>query len=188
MTKNDLIQMAYLAGYDVDEDEVYAPASGRNGLDPRLEHFAKLVAGYALRYECRDVSTKLQNSDTSAEPVHASDIRKAGQMALDALVEWKKQAPQYWDGFDVKAVKALRQALAQPQQEPVAWMYVNEDGECEQIEYGVSTVEAPYITLLYTAPPSKPWVGLENIDFQYQPPAEVITMKYAEAILKEKNK
>ena len=22
------------------------------------------------------------------------------------------------------------------QQEPVAWMYVNEDGECEQIEYG----------------------------------------------------
>lgn len=35
---------------------------------------------------------------------------------------------------------------------------------------------------------SKPWVGLENIDFQYQPPAEVITMKYAEAILKEKNK
>ena len=41
------------------------------------------------------------------------------------------------------------------EQEPVAWMYVNEDGECEQIEYGVSTVEAPYITLLYTAPPSK---------------------------------
>ena len=36
--------------------------------------------------------------------------------------------------------------------------------------------------------PEKKWVGLENIDFQYQPPAEVITMKYAEAILKEKNK
>jgi hypothetical protein len=34
---------------------------------------------------------------------------------------------------------------------------------------------------------TKDWVGLENIDFQYQPPAEVITMKYAEAILKEKN-
>ena len=45
-------------------------------------------------------------------------------------------------------------------QEPVAWMYVNEDGECEQIEYGVLTVEDPYITLLYTAPPSKPWVSL----------------------------
>lgn len=34
---------------------------------------------------------------------------------------------------------------------------------------------------------TKDWVGLENIDFQYQPPAEVIAMKYAEAILKEKN-
>jgi hypothetical protein len=73
MTKNDLIQMAYLAGYDVDEDEVYAPASGRYGLDPRLEHFAKLVAGYALRYECRDVSTKEQNSDTSEECVPQTD-------------------------------------------------------------------------------------------------------------------
>lgn len=74
MTKNDLIQMADLAGFDVDEDEVYAPASGRYGLDPRLENFAKLVAGYALRYECSDVSTKLQNSDTSEERVHENDI------------------------------------------------------------------------------------------------------------------
>jgi hypothetical protein len=40
-------------------------------------------------------------------------------------------------------------------QEPVAWVYINEDGECEQIEYGVSTVTAPYITLLYTAPPKR---------------------------------
>jgi hypothetical protein len=73
MTKNDLIQMADLVGYDVDEDEVYAPASGRYGLDPRLEHFAELVAKYVLRYECRDVSTKSQNSDMSEERVHESD-------------------------------------------------------------------------------------------------------------------
>ena len=73
MTKDDLIQMADLAGYDVDEDEVYAPASGRYGLDPRLEHFAELVAKYVLRYECRDVSTKSQNVDTSAEHVHEID-------------------------------------------------------------------------------------------------------------------
>ena len=57
MTKDDLIRMADFVGYDVDEDEVYAPASGRYGLDPRLEHFAKLVAGYALRYECPKQST-----------------------------------------------------------------------------------------------------------------------------------
>lgn len=33
----------------------------------------------------------------------------------------------------------------------------------------------------------KPWIGLNNKDFQYQTPHDVITMKYAEAILKEKN-
>lgn len=44
MTRDDLIRMADLAGYDVDEDDVHAPASGRFGIDPRLVHFAQLVA------------------------------------------------------------------------------------------------------------------------------------------------
>jgi hypothetical protein len=74
MTKDDLIRMADLVGYDVDDDDdVYAPASGRYGLDPRLEHFAQLVAEHTLQYKCRNVSTKLQNSDTSAERVHEID-------------------------------------------------------------------------------------------------------------------
>jgi len=69
-------------------------------------------------------------------------LRKAAEMALEALERGTT-------GLAIRAIPALRQALAQPE---------------------------------------KKWVGLENIDFQYQPPAEVITMKYAEAILKEKNK
>lgn len=88
-----------------------------------------------------------------------------------------------WDTTDM----AHRPGGLSIDQEPVAWMYVNEDGECEQIEYGVSTVEAPYITLLYTAPPSKSWIGLDNSDLQYQTPHDVITMRYAEALLKAKN-
>ena len=47
-------------------------------------------------------------------------------------------------------------------QEPVAWMYVNEDGEVGDIGYGVSTVKDPYIKLLYEAPPKRDWVGLTN--------------------------
>jgi hypothetical protein len=74
MTKDDLIRMADLVGYDVDDDDdVHAPASGRYGLDPRLEHFAELVAGYALRYERPDMSKKTQNVDTSEECVHEND-------------------------------------------------------------------------------------------------------------------
>ena len=55
--------------------------------------------------------------------------------------------------------------LAQPEQEPVAWMYVNEDDECEQIEYG-KPFDDPYVTPLYIATPSKHWVGLteEEVD------------------------
>jgi len=46
-------------------------------------------------------------------------------------------------------------------QEPVAWMYVNEDGECEQIEYG-PVFDDPGVTPLYTAPPQREWVGLTD--------------------------
>jgi hypothetical protein len=48
MTRDDLIRLADLAGYDVDEDEIHAPAAGRYGLDPKLIHFAQLVAAAAL--------------------------------------------------------------------------------------------------------------------------------------------
>ena len=49
------------------------------------------------------------------------------------------------------------------QQEPVAWMYVNEDGECEQIEYG-PVFDDPGVTPLYTAP--KQWVGMTAYEIQ----------------------
>lgn len=113
MTKDDLIRMADLAGYDVDEDEVYAPASGRYGLDPRLEHFAKLVAGYALRYECSDMSKKTQNVDTSEKCVHESDksiheeierlkaeIKRANKLA-DYRLKLLMQMPEPWDTSDM---------------------------------------------------------------------------------------
>ena len=47
----------------------------------------------------------------------------------------------------------LRAHLAAPRPEPVAWMYVNSEGECEQIEYGTEAIDDDSITLLYAAPP-----------------------------------
>jgi hypothetical protein len=38
-----LILLAQQAGFEVDQDDVHAPAAGRFGLDPRLEVFATLV-------------------------------------------------------------------------------------------------------------------------------------------------
>jgi hypothetical protein len=55
----------------------------------------------------------------------------------------------------------------QPNQEPVAWMYVNQDGECEQIEYEAPP-DDPSVTPLYIIPPQRPWVGLDALENVYK--------------------
>jgi hypothetical protein len=59
------------------------------------------------------------------------------------------------------AALVIRERGAQPEPEPVAWMYVNADGECEQIEYG-EVLDDPSVTPLYTAPPQREWQGLTD--------------------------
>ena len=95
--------------------------------------------------------------------------------------------------------KLLKAALEQPEQEPVAWMYVNSDGECEQIEYGVCDFDDRSITLLYTHPPRREWQGLtedetmhlmnETYGNHWADEAHLQRFRRAvEAALKEKNK
>ena len=63
---------------------------------------------------------------------------------------------------DVGAITALRQAIEQAEKrKPVAWMYVNFDDECEQIEYG-EPFDDPSVTPLYAALPARQWVGAKN--------------------------
>jgi len=77
-----------------------------------------------------------------------NDLRKAAEMALEALEEYG------W--YQDPVLHLLRKALAQPEQEPVAWITRrNGDGgvvlsgyeTCEPIDYDATPV--------YTAPPSK---------------------------------
>ena len=64
-----------------------------------------------------------------------------------------------------KAITALRDRLAQPEQEPVAWMYVNVHGECEEIGYGKTYFSGHEgCTPLYTTP--RQWVGLTAADIK----------------------
>jgi hypothetical protein len=90
------------------------------------------------------------------------------KLALEALENTYAYLPRRWGG-EVEAdqaISALRQAIAEAEkQEPVAWMYVNKDGECEQIEYG-EPIDDPSITLLYAAPPKREWLGLTDEDRQ----------------------
>jgi hypothetical protein len=73
-------------------------------------------------------------------------------------------------------------------------MYVNPDGECEQIEYG-EPFDDPSVTPLYTAPPQREWVGLtdEEIEDLWGEPVDLMysgnynAIRAIEAKLKEKN-
>ena len=110
---------------------------------------------------------------------------EAAQQALEALELYQsKSSVQMFDD----AVKALRQAQ-QTEQEPVAWMFVNEDGECEQIEYG-PVFDDPGVTPLYTAPPKREWVGLHGSEVPEPYKYDVMFNEgwwWAEEKLKEKD-
>jgi hypothetical protein len=107
-----------------------------------------------------------------------TDLRKAAEMALEALESFCGR------GYSAlalskrcdAAIKALRQALAEPansttafvepkassqtEQEPVAW--VIEDGEVDYYVDVVAKIKPG--TPLYTAPPKREWVGYTNED------------------------
>jgi hypothetical protein len=125
--------------------------------------------------------------------------RELMQQALDALEEINKLSigenaiclPAEIDG----ALDALRERLAQPEQEPVAWRWkerINGDFD----SWVVTSSEPPPHAIekqpLYTAPPRQPWVGLtdEEIDKTHETQVWDARRSYARAIeakLKEKN-
>ena len=114
------------------------------------------------------------------------DLRKAAEMALEALELGDDiSAEQMSD-----ALEALRQALAQPEQEPVAWVYNGILHEFDPSEFATSEV-----TPLYTAPPKREWVGLTDEEIEECKingglPHAInwrLSVKVMEAKLKEKN-
>jgi hypothetical protein len=137
---------------------------------------------------------------------------EALKLALDALGKAKRQivhaniAPH---GCIEDARAALRDALAQPEQEPVAWMH-DAEGRVDVIHSAVKALwikagqpsgfyreKVPckvehYTIPLYTSPPKREWVGLtddEYLNLQYLN-GGFTPLKFAHAIeakLKELN-
>ena len=121
-----------------------------------------------------------------------SDLRKAAEMALEALNEvtgWQWSGPMRVMDEVEAAIYALRTALAQTEQEPVAWGIAN-TRPTEKNPLMMVMLDEPkpshLVVPLYTAPPKREWVGLtddeidEKTDFR-------ATVRYFEAKLKEKN-
>lgn len=101
-----------------------------------------------------------------------TDLRKAAEMALEAL-EWHVSRTRPIEKT-TEAIEALRQALAQPEQEPVAWQVMVENEPMKEFsikemahDWAVTeklrgSQYSYWIRPLYTAPPKRKWVGLTN--------------------------
>ena len=96
--------------------------------------------------------------------------KEALKLALEALEEYvnvvvsvndpNEWTPKVADAGEParKAITAIKEALAQPEQEPVAWIYSQGTAKVASMNY-VSGVRA---TPLYTSPPQRTWVGLTD--------------------------
>ena len=118
--------------------------------------------------------------------------REVMQMALDALMETEtyntKNVEQYQ--IEVEAIEALRARLAEPEQEPIAWMCAEDPeretafswkkGHCENC--GKQRVP------VYTAPPQREWRELTDEEItEAMVFNKRIMATHIEAKLKEKN-
>ena len=91
-----------------------------------------------------------------------NDLRKAAEMALKALEFAASEIyNEHNDDVIADAIKALRQALAQPEQEPVAWLEYDEEG------YLFLSGKRKGAFPVFTDPPSKPWVSLTDEEIYY---------------------
>ena len=93
------------------------------------------------------------------------NLREAAEMAFTELcnqrdAHYTKDIPTEL----TQVINALRQALAQPKQEPVAWFVQYSDSHefLWSKPEGWRVKQALEIQPLYTAPPKKEWVGLTD--------------------------
>ena len=124
--------------------------------------------------------------------------RKAMKIALEALGEFATdENAKGW--VAIEAMQALRQALSQPEQEPVAF-YVYKPTLLHGTLGDVSDGDLPWVydqdpssgysarMLVYTAPPKREWISLTDEEKGWcVAPSLKETMDRFEAKLKEKN-
>jgi hypothetical protein len=115
--------------------------------------------------------------------------------------ELMQQALEALDGGHIeRAYGYIQEALAQPEQKPVAWVYTSKWRGNERFithfQTDLSTYKAEEVWPLYTTPPRREWAGLTDeyidktmMDHGFDADDESITemLKYVEAKLKEKN-
>ena len=86
------------------------------------------------------------------------NLRKAAEAVLEAF-DWDWSEPR--NKALRERMKALRQALEQPEQEPVGYVTIENISSWAQVP-SIKWFKKPTEGPLYTAPPKREWVGLTN--------------------------
>ena len=103
-----------------------------------------------------------------------------------------EQAMSWPEHFVNQTITAIKEALAQPEQEPVAWIteWEGQYSSGKILDYIAHTRGGKVeYTPLYTTPPQRTWVGLTDEDDIYWEDGGTLRdlVKAIEAKLKEKN-
>ena len=121
-------------------------------------------------------------------------MRQALELALEALEDYVEEyGPHEKDSGAAYAITAIKEALAQPEQEPVAYINIEErklEWAYKYMSWDTPTVvNLPKIPL-YTTPPQRTWVELTMQDVKViedNAPSIQMAIFMAEATLKDKN-
>jgi hypothetical protein len=140
---------------------------------------------------------------TVAQPAQEPE-REALKLALEALEGLNNTNSYWWQEVDEQtinkiepAITTIKEALAQPAQEPVAWAvqgcakmwrgeFAEIDAKAEAKRIGGTCVAYA----LYTTPPKRPWVGLTDEEIRQMcgsVPSMKEVVREAETKLKDKN-
>ena len=125
-------------------------------------------------------------------------MKEALKLALEALESGvdTQIGRVAWTEYDscliVEAITAIKEALAQPVQEPVAWAIYHKGGGSKSLHWPEQHSPNGDANMfdaiaLYTTP-KRPWVGLTDEEASWcQAPSTIQTWKRIETKLKEKN-
>ena len=113
---------------------------------------------------------------------------KALKLALDFIERVNKDG---WILADFEpemyaAITAIKEALTQPEQEPVGQLLEDAFGRGQVMWFNKPKDES----MLYTTPPQRPWVGLtdeEKHEIRYSHMTSAEFIEFIEAKLKDKN-
>ena len=141
-------------------------------------------------------STLREHDSTTAREVsrafaEGKVTKEALKLALEALEGYESCIDGYYADAVCpqidKAITAIKEALAQPEQKPVAWM--NDSTPSGIFARHIDGAKNFGCTIpLYTTPPQRTWVGLTNEErADCWETIPELAMKKVEAKLKEKN-